>query len=226
MISSPVDAKAVRSSVIEAQTGPVSGRRLRPARRGPDLGVRHLRRRPGRAGSRRRAAEGHGDKARGGQVVMMNGSVTDPTRAGSSGERCPSSTARSDRQVVRTRRTGSSRTPSPTCPAPTPRWARTASTAWWPATTTSPPCHFRPQSRRVSPLPPVVRPGRRPAAVRRIVGGEQYLTVYKPFRSEAEQPLTWPSPGHAPEHRGHRRHHGRQTPPRRTSRLSCSPRSP
>jgi len=37
----------------------------------------------------------------------------------------------------------------------------------------------------VSPLPPVVGQDADLAAVRRIVGGEQYLTVYKPFKSEA-----------------------------------------
>ncbi|MFB8244433.1 substrate-binding domain-containing protein [Streptomyces sp. NPDC055952] len=42
------------------------------------------------------------------------------------------------------------------------------------------------KSARVSPLPPVTGQDADLDAVRRIVRGEQYMTVYKPFRAEAE----------------------------------------
>ncbi|WP_461081681.1 sugar ABC transporter substrate-binding protein [Streptomyces deserti] len=42
------------------------------------------------------------------------------------------------------------------------------------------------KSARVTPLPPVTGQDADLAAVRRIVKGEQYMTVYKPFRQEAE----------------------------------------
>ena len=42
------------------------------------------------------------------------------------------------------------------------------------------------KSARISPLPPVTGQDAELAAIRRIVRGEQYMTVYKPFRTQAD----------------------------------------
>lgn len=58
-----------------------TGRRVRPARAGPGLRLRQFRRRAGRKAPGARTPEGHGGKAAGEQIVMLNGDPTSPNAA-------------------------------------------------------------------------------------------------------------------------------------------------
>ena len=128
-----------------------------------------------------------GDKARGGQIVMMNGDPTDPNAGWF--KQGALSVLKGKVKIGRSYDTAEWRPENAlqaTCPPPSPPWARTTSTASVRQRRPRRRRGHRPQGRRVKPLPPVTGQDADLAAVRRIVKGEQYMTVYKPFEPEAD----------------------------------------
>ena len=82
LIVDAVDSKAIAGAVQKAKDAGHPGRRLRPPGRGPDRRVRLLRQRGGRRASRARpCSRPWATRPTDGQIVMMNGAITDPNAA-------------------------------------------------------------------------------------------------------------------------------------------------
>jgi D-xylose transport system substrate-binding protein len=187
LILDPVDAKAARSSVETADRAGIPVVAYDRLARGPISGYVSFDGEKVGEIQGRALLKAMGDKADGGQIVMMNGSPTDPNSA---------AFKRGALSVLQGK----------------VKIGKAYDTAWWNPEN----AHINMsgaisalgadnidgvysandglaggvisalKAAEVSPLPPVTGQDADITAVQRIVSGEQYMTVYKPFKLEAE----------------------------------------
>ncbi|MBA4861351.1 substrate-binding domain-containing protein [Streptomyces sp. PSKA54] len=187
LILDPVDAKAARSSVETADHAGIPVVAYDRLARGPISGYVSFDGEKVGEIQGRALLKAMGDKADGGQIVMMNGSPTDPNSA---------AFKRGALSVLQGK----------------VKIGKAYDTAWWNPEN----AHINMsgaisalgadnidgvysandglaggvisalKAAEVSPLPPVTGQDADITAVQRIVSGEQYMTVYKPFKLEAE----------------------------------------